>query len=136
MIIERNSDQWFAALDAYVLERSQAPFAWGVQDCCTFAADWVKTATGIDPMADFRGITNPVAAVKALDGLGGMLAAWDSKHKPHLPGAMAQSGDLALVTLANNSKAMAICVGPWLVAPATVGLIWLGCDLAEATWRV
>ena len=28
---------------------------WGVFDCCTFAFDWVRLLTGVDPMADYRG---------------------------------------------------------------------------------
>ena len=31
------------------------PFAWGVQDCCLWGADWVRLATGRDPAAGWRG---------------------------------------------------------------------------------
>lgn len=134
--IIRNSTEWFEALDAHIAERRDAPFEWGVNDCCCFAADWVKIATGVDPMAELRGLTSALAAHHALEGLGGMLAAVEQLCGPHIPGSFAQVGDVAMVTLPDGHKAMAICLGPWIAAPSQNGLSMLPIDLAEATWRV
>jgi hypothetical protein len=38
------------ALHLFLIERSRAPFVWGVNDCATFAADGIKAVTGV-----FRG---------------------------------------------------------------------------------
>lgn len=45
------------------------PFEWGVADCCTFTADCVQTITGIDWLADYRGLySNEAAALALIDG--------------------------------------------------------------------
>ena len=135
MTLQRNTDAWWAALDGYVHSRMDQAFAWGVQDCCTFAADWVALATGADPMHDLRGLDTALAAHRKLDELGGMLAAVDARLGAHIPGGMAQAGDVVLITLASGSKAMAVCLGAWLCAPAEQGLAMLPITDAEAAWR-
>jgi len=135
--IERHTDEWYAALDTYIDERRGAPFEWGVNDCCSFAADWVQIATGVDPMAELRGLTSALAAHRALERMGGMLAVVEQFCGPHIPGPFAQVGDLAMVTLPSGHKAMAVCIGPWLTAPsAHGGLSMIPVDAAEAAWRV
>lgn len=42
-------------LHDFLMQRAEAPFAWGVNDCCLFAADAVMAMTGVDPAAEFRG---------------------------------------------------------------------------------
>ncbi|WP_342617238.1 hypothetical protein [Rhodoferax sp. GW822-FHT02A01] len=136
MTLQRNTDEWWAALDSYVQSRQDTPFAWGVQDCCTFAADWVTLATGTDPMQDLRGLDSALAAHRKLDDLGGMLAAVDSRMGDHIAGPMAQAGDVVMVTLESGVKAMALCLGAWLCIPAENGLVMLPITNAEAAWRV
>jgi hypothetical protein len=136
MTFERNTDEWWAALDGYVQSRQDKPFGWGTQDCCTFAADWVTLATGTDPMVDLRGLDSALAAHRKLDELGGMLAAVDARMGDHIPGLMAQAGDVAMVTLESGAKAMALCLGAWLCIPADSGLMTLPITSAEAAWRV
>jgi hypothetical protein len=134
--IERNSDAWFAALDGFMAERQALAFAWGVQDCCVFAADWVRLGTGVDPMQDLRGLDTAIAAHRRLVELGGMLAAVDARMGAHIAGPFAQVGDVAMVTLESDAKAMAVCLGPWLACPGELGVLMLPIDRAEATWRV
>ena len=137
MTFDRQNPAHLEALDLFIATRMQQPFAWGTQDCCTFAADWVLQATGHDPMATLRGLDSALAANRALDSLGGMLAAWDAHMpEPHIPGPFCTAGDLAMVTLANGHKAMAVCTGSHLAAPATDGILMMGVEFAEATWRV
>jgi hypothetical protein len=40
---------------AHVLDVYDAPFEWGVSDCCTSACDVFARLHGIDPMAPLRG---------------------------------------------------------------------------------
>lgn len=136
MTLQRNTDEWWAALDAFVQSRQDKAFEWGVQDCCTFAADWVRLATGLDPMLDLRGLNSALEAHRKLDELGGMLAAVDSRMGEHVSGLMAQAGDVVMVTLDNANAAMAVCLGPWLCAPGEAGLVMLPITRAEVAWRV
>ena len=135
-MIQRHSTEWYASLDAHVHERWNMPFAWGSNDCCTFAADWVTLATGSDPMLDLRGLNSALEAHRKLDELGGMLAAVDSRMGAHVSGLMAQAGDVVMVTLDNANAAMAVCLGPWLCAPGEAGLVMLPITRAEVAWRV
>ena len=136
MRLERNSDEWFAALDGFFSSKEDTPFEWGTHDCCTFAADWVKLATGIDPMEDLRGLDSAIAAHRALSEAGGMLAAVDLRMGPHLTGPFAHAGDVAMTTSETGSKVMAVCVGAHLAVPGVVGLQLVPVQQAEATWRV
>jgi hypothetical protein len=45
---------WPDELSAFIEERRHEPFVWGVNDCCLFACDWIKRATGIDPAFALR----------------------------------------------------------------------------------
>lgn len=50
---------WQAILNAHVVAFQalyrERGLVWGEVDCCRFAFDWVRDATGFDPMADYRG---------------------------------------------------------------------------------
>jgi hypothetical protein len=46
---------WQQLLHEFLLARRQQPFAWGANDCALFAADAIKSFTGVDLAADFRG---------------------------------------------------------------------------------
>ena len=73
-------------------------FKWGVFDCCTFAADWVKSATGIDPMADYRGRYASKEQAMALlreRGGGTLLASLTGLFGKSVHPAKGMRGDLA-----------------------------------------
>lgn len=42
-------------LAVYLREGGGRPFAWGRDDCCTFACDWVLRVAGVDPALEWRG---------------------------------------------------------------------------------
>lgn len=48
-------ENWQRLFHDFIEARSDAPFAWGVNDCCTFAADAVLAMTGADLAAEYRG---------------------------------------------------------------------------------
>lgn len=135
-MIDRNTKEWFAALDAHVEHHSGLLFVWGSNDCCTFAADWVATARGADPMADLRGLHTAMAAARAISEAGGLLAAVTARMGPPLPGTFAQVGDVALVRHGVDQVSMGVCVGPYVAAPGAVGLLMVPISQAEAAWRV
>jgi hypothetical protein len=63
-------------LDTYLAEAMNKPFAWGKNDCCTFACDFILIIKGVDPMKKFRGkYKTKLGAYKKLKELfGGGLA--------------------------------------------------------------
>ena len=136
MSIERFSNEWFAALDALVAERSEMPFAWGTNDCCTLAADWVKTVRGDDPMADLRDYVSMLGAYKLLEAEGGIVAAIDKRMGVHGSGMFAQVGDVAVVRHGDNQLSAGVCVGAHIIAPGERGLMMVPINQAEASWRV
>lgn len=46
---------WPTRLDNFLRARATVPFAWGANDCVTFAAHAVLAITGVDPLHDHRG---------------------------------------------------------------------------------
>lgn len=132
----RHSTEFFQALDDFIGGRRELPFAWGSQDCCNFAADWVELVRGVDPMADLRGLESALAAGRALADAGGLLAAVTQRMGPPILGALAQVGDVALVRHGAGLSSMGVCLGPYVTAPGDAGLLMLPITHAEAAWRV
>lgn len=131
----RHSEAWHAALDEYVQARQAVPFAWGANDCCTFAADWVMLARGSDPMADLRGVRSQRDAARILKAEGGLLAAVTARMGAPIPGRMAQVGDVVLLDHAGRQH-MGVCMGEVVAVPSEQGLTLAPITLAEAAWRV
>lgn len=46
---------WEAILQNHIEDHRNIPFEWGKSDCVIFSADWVKKATGKDPMTHESG---------------------------------------------------------------------------------
>ena len=134
--MNRHSTVWYEALDAFVEQRSSLPFAWGSNDCCTFAADWVQIVRGEDLMEDLRGLTTALTAARALQQEGGLLAAVVRRMGDQLPGTFAQVGDVALVRHGGDKVSMGVCLGAFVAAPGEAGLLMVPIDQAEASWRV
>lgn len=132
----RHSDAWYMALDEFIDARAPIAFAWGTNDCCTFAADWVEVARGTDPMADLRGITSERQAARVLRDEGGLLAAVTARMGIAIPGTMAQVGDVALVRHGEGRLSMGVCLGDSIAVPSEAGLARAPITTAEAAWRV
>jgi hypothetical protein len=95
------------AYHTFLVERARQPFAWGTNDCATFAADGILALTGVDIAADFRGkYTDEPSALSAIRAIAGGAtiadaAAWCAA-KFGLPEwkypLLAQRGDLVVFT--------------------------------------
>lgn len=98
-MIKRFPD-WPERLAAYLESRRNAPFEFGVHDCCTFACDAVKAQTGTDPMALARGkYKTEKGAANWLKRNGGDLEAAARKlgsEMPIIPAAFAGRGCVVL----------------------------------------
>lgn len=126
---------WRGRFDALVQQRMATPFAWGVHDCCLWAADCVLATTGHDPAAPFRGRYSTAAgALALLDELGGLHAV-GAMAGPQCPPRASAVGDVGLVQHAGRDL-LAVCIGAGWLAPAAAGLALLPLEAATHAWRV
>ncbi len=93
---------------------SPQPFDWARNNCCSFAAQWVKVREGRDPMEGLSDTPGPLQALRLVRDLGGTLeAAWTARlaRSPIEP-TLAQIGDVVLVPADGPVGAAAgICAG-------------------------
>ena len=90
-------EDWPERLDAYVRQHERTPFAWGVHDCCTFGADWVREITGVDPMAAWRDqYRTPTAAARLIEQAGGLEAMVQGVLGMPIGTGFRQRGDVVL----------------------------------------
>lgn len=107
----KRADNWPTLLTRFIEERRAMPFAWGSNDCCLFAADWILQATGCDIAERFRGHYNSALGAHRFVAEGGgvenLIANAGAKR---LPASFAQRGDL--VSMDNgDGVALGVCVG-------------------------
>lgn len=114
------ADDWPERLEAFLAVRDR-PFAWGPQDCVTFAADWVVECLGFDPAARWRGWTNAREAVRAIEAAGGLEAGWAAQLQP-IPPAFAGRGDIGLVRVGRARLASVIVERETVVGTGPQGL--------------
>lgn len=135
----RRLDDWPARLHAYIRARHDMPFAWGSQDCCTFAiSGGVEALTGVllwpdvaRPTTEFgatrflveRGYRDPSGLASELLGL------------PLSTPRLAQRGDVVAMP-AENSVTLGICVGADVAAPGPTGLVFVSLIFGQMAWRV
>lgn len=86
-------------LAEYLDHAASTPPRWGAHDCCSFAADWVQTQIGADPMADLRGYGSHLAATRILKAEGGIVAAIERRlpRFGYSADAMPAPGDIGVV---------------------------------------
>jgi len=128
---------WQLRLEALMCERVQAPFAWGTNDCATFAADCVQAMTGVRLLPELRGHDSERTALRALAEHGGLQAiATRALGEPVAP-LMAAVGDIVLVpTQRLGELALAVCNGTVALCPGPDGLAPAAMSQAVAAWKV
>jgi hypothetical protein len=121
------------AYHEFLLARAKMPFAWGANDCASFAADGILAMTGVDIAADFRGrYTDEASALAAIKTITGGTtiadaAAWcATKHAlaewPYP--LLAKRGDLVVFTAGGRLQAGLVhLTGAHVVAPGEKGLM-------------
>lgn len=132
---ERKQD-WAQLLEIYIWDRAQRPFKWGVQDCCSFAAEWVNLATGIDVNSKYRGTYKTalgalrhVALSGGVGGIPGKVGL--RKIKPQ----MVQRGDIVGVAT-KWGLALGIHLGNRAAFPGKNGLQYRTPQFYMKAWRV
>jgi hypothetical protein len=128
---------WPERLAEYVEARIDSPFAWGTNDCVTFAMDAVQLMTGVDPIASIRGTwDSPLAAVQAMEPFGGtargvVTAFMGESIDPRT----ARRGDVVLVENGGR-EVTAVCIGSHAAGPGVEGLLMVPMVDAIAAWEV
>ncbi len=126
---------WPERLAAFVESRRDAPFSWGGNDCCLFAADAVQAMTGTDPAADVRGsYDTTLAAAHLLGELGGVEAIAAARFGSEVPVALAGRGDIVAID-AGQGISLGVCLGAQVAVPAADGLAFLPLAQASRAWR-
>lgn len=138
----RRHDQWPKLLVDFIEERRCMPFAWGINDCCLFASDWVRVCTGIDPAAGIRGkYCTALGAARILKNHGGVRGIMHNIAEPlgihRIAGGLDQRGDLA-VAETGNGESIGICIGAHAAFVGVSGLLFAPFDFKKAAhcWRV
>jgi hypothetical protein len=126
---------WLLALDALVKERWAAPFLFGANDCCLFAADCVLAVTGQDPAHDLRGAySTEKGAALMVRKFGGVPQLAKDRLGEEIPPTFLQVGDVALVRMQDQDM-LAVCFGSHLLAPGPEGLVYVPIEHALQAWR-
>ena len=131
------------ALSELLAARRDAPFAWGVHDCCLFAADAIRAQIGADPAESLRGrYATALQAQRVIALCGGSLAAIATAAlgPPLQHALLACSGDVGLVRAPtaddDSGEVLAVCLGEWWQVPARDGLALRPLTDGLMAWRV
>lgn len=120
-------------LEAFLLDRRNAPFKWGENDCCLFVADAVKALHGIDYAKELRGYTTRFGAARRIYKAGGLSSIVDAMLSPISP-ALARRGDVVMF-VAQDGEALGLCVGSKFAAAGLDGVRFFGLEHAKRAWR-
>lgn len=125
-------------LAQYCAGYSAGGFDWARANCCHFAAGWVESIKGSNPMAGLRTTRSKFSAYRLIGRLGGSLrAAWSRLMvRESIPASLAQIGDVVLLPLPDGGAALGICAGRTAVFVLSDGATghWPMSE-AECAWR-
>lgn len=123
-----------------------SPFSYGTQDCCTFAADAIKSFTGFDIAQEFRGAyKTKVGALKAIKQISGGTTVEDvvayvaNKYglKERIHPLMCQRGDLVIFEHGDDILAGVVHLnGRSIVSVSDSGTVILPVTQVKRSWSV
>lgn len=121
-------------LASFLEQNRDRPFDWATWNCCQFAAEWVKEATGIDHQSAFPDYSTEAEAREVVTDNGGLIALVTAIMKPiHV--SQARQGDLVLCN-ETHASALGICIGVQSAFVGPNGLIYGPTLEGIAAWRV
>lgn len=131
------AQDWPERLEAFLRQRRNAPFQWGLNDCVLFAADWVFDATGHDAAADFRSTYEDAeGALRLARSLGGLDEIATAALGAPILWQRASKGDIVLAKFEDREN-LAVCDGAYLAGPGLDELRYLPMARhAMMAWRV
>ena len=129
-------DNWPSLLAQFIEARREQPFAWGSNDCCIFAANWVETCTGVDHALAWRGrYSSGLGAARFLDEAGGVEALVDALGLQRVAPQLAGRGDI-VAQETGRGMTLGICLGETTVFVAKTGLVFGPISNVETAWRI
>lgn len=127
---------WTHALSALMLERANTPFAWGLNDCASFAANAAQALRGDDVLCELRGPRRTELAARRQErAIGGIPAALARAGLAEVLPSLAQRGDLVWLKQ-GQAHVLAVCWGELAAAPGPAGLVFEPMARAERAWRL
>jgi len=131
--MSRRLPNWPHLLAAYIDATRSLVFAWGMHDCCTFAAGSVLAITGrMVPLPAWSGRRDAVATLRSL---GGLPAATTAQLGAMRAPAHAQRGDVVLLRQRGRSL-LGVCLGHVWAAPGAAGPAFGPLGAALGAWKV
>lgn len=125
---------WERRLNDFIEARRRCPFAWGSNDCVTFAGGVLEAITGHLIWAPIW--TNEDEALRALVPLRGLEAATAAiLGPPDDNWRLMRRGDVAIIEQ-DGRLSLAVCAGANLVGPGLLGLETKPLSAARKFWRV
>lgn len=118
------------SFSAYIAENLKTPFEWGKHDCVLFASNWVKIATGKNPLKGLPKWKTERSALRAIKSVGGLEKALDDRFNRINPN-LAKDGDVALY-----NGAVCLFSGPYIVGPSATGLNFFNRMEAKCAWSI
>ena len=104
-------NNWPDLLTAYIERKRHEAFAWGSNDCCLFAADWVLVSTGRDIAQEWRGkYATAYAALRFLKAGGGIENLVERAGGERVATGLARRGDLVAQDC-GDGVALGVCIG-------------------------
>lgn len=123
-----------ALLARFIEERRRMPFAWGSNDCCLFAADWVLAATGRDIAAEYRGrYSSALPAMRFVEAGGGVEAMVERAGGRIVHPSLAHRGDI-IARDVGNGIGLGVCIGSLAAFVGKDGLQFVAFNQASC-WR-
>lgn len=133
--LPERTDRWPALLASFLAGKHREPFAWGTNDCATFAAEWILLAT--DVRLSLPTVTSETEAADELAVRGGLIAAvTEILGDPYNHPNEAMRGDIGVTWSQVQGHALCVITGPDVAAPGRDGLVYLRRDRLVAAWRV
>lgn len=131
-VLQRQGN-WSQAFSEFLRARADLPFAWGGNDCCSFAAAGIEAMTGADLM---RGVPDYSNAAEAARILMRPLEDWlDERLNRMSAPAFAQRGDVGLIVI-DGRRSLALFEGHLLYGPGQTKLARAKRDAALMAWAV
>lgn len=125
---------WEKALQQFLTEYRNRPFEWAVNDCATFAGEWIKRATGETVFApDY---TDALGAGRRMGGQAEFAAAVTQVlGEPVTNIAAASRGDVALVGIEGRS-CLGVVEGMYVAAPGEQGMTLIPRTAILSLWSI
>ena len=133
---------WPSLLSDFIEQRRNAPFAWGQNDCCLFASDWIVLCTGLDPAHVLRGkYSSALGAARLLkkyDGVRGIIQEFgEPLGLKRIRGRCENRGDL-VVANTGSGESIGVSIGTHAAFVGAHGLLFAPFEFKKAGyfWRV